>query len=127
MSSTLNLKFCPNCGERLSYTSFEGYCAFADCLWNNEECTSPGHQDQGARLAASAQVDQVGGTQSQLFEFKDWLVYYLSVSEDFLDEAEYELKHGASGAKAHVHALRKDISEAKAALKFACLFEEQGK
>lgn len=87
----------------------------------------PGHQDQGARLAASAQVDQVGCTQSQLFEFKDWLVYYLSVSEDFLDEAEYELKHGASGAKARVHALRKDISEAKAALKFACLFEEQGK
>lgn len=72
MSSTLNLKFCPNCGERLSYTSFEGYCAFADCLWNNEECTSPGHQDQGARLAASAQVDQVGGTPT-LEQFERWL------------------------------------------------------
>lgn len=72
MSSTLNLKFCPNCGERLSYTSFEGYCAFADCLWNNEECTSPGQQDQGARLAASAQVDQVGGTLT-LEQFQRWL------------------------------------------------------
>ena len=31
----------------------------------------PGHQDQGARLAASAQVDQVGGT--PLEQFQRWL------------------------------------------------------
>jgi len=35
---TLKFRFCPWCGERLSYTSYEGYCACADCLWNNNEC-----------------------------------------------------------------------------------------
>lgn len=36
---TLKFRFCPWCGERLSYTSYEGYCACADCLWNNNECS----------------------------------------------------------------------------------------
>ncbi len=35
--NTLDFKFCPRCGERLSYTLYEGYCAYVGCLWNNEE------------------------------------------------------------------------------------------
>ncbi len=31
-----HFKFCPKCGERLSYTSYEGYCAYTNCLWNND-------------------------------------------------------------------------------------------
>ena len=39
---------------------------------NSPLSPSPGHQDQGARLAASAQVDQVGGTPT-LEQFQRWL------------------------------------------------------
>ena len=35
--NTLDFKFCPKCGERLSYTSYEGYCAYTNCLWNNDD------------------------------------------------------------------------------------------
>lgn len=41
---SLDIKFCPRCGRGLSYTSYEGYCIYADCHWNNEEaddCTPP--------------------------------------------------------------------------------------
>ena len=31
----LSMTRCPCCGEALSYTSFEAYCGYADCLWNN--------------------------------------------------------------------------------------------
>lgn len=123
MSSTLNLKFCPNCGERLSYTSFEGYCAFADCLWNNEECTSPGQQDQGARLAASAQVDQVGGTPT-LEQFQRWL-------EDRAHEASHAFdKPPAKGDSLKDHQWRCStlISSCRAATSLLMLFKlEQGK
>ncbi|CAM3342959.1 hypothetical protein [Paracidovorax anthurii] len=37
--NTLEFKFCPRCGQRLSYTSYEGYCAYSDCRWNNDEAT----------------------------------------------------------------------------------------
>lgn len=62
MSNTLLFKFCPMCGERLSYTSYEGYCAYSSCCWNNDECPLPDQNDQGARLAAAAQADQVEDT-----------------------------------------------------------------
>lgn len=39
---------------------------------NSPLSPSPGHQDQCARLAASAQVDQVGGTPT-LEQFERWL------------------------------------------------------
>lgn len=28
---------CPRCARGLSNTSFEPYCPYLDCLWNNEE------------------------------------------------------------------------------------------
>lgn len=27
---------CPKCGSGLSYTSYEPYCAYEDCRWNND-------------------------------------------------------------------------------------------
>lgn len=35
--NSLAFKFCPMCGERLSYTSYEGYCPYAGCHWNNDD------------------------------------------------------------------------------------------
>jgi hypothetical protein len=30
-------KKCPKCGAGLSYTSYEPYCAYTDCLWNFDD------------------------------------------------------------------------------------------
>lgn len=30
---------CPKCGSGLSFTSYEPYCAYEDCRWNNDEQT----------------------------------------------------------------------------------------
>lgn len=35
--NSLAFKFCPMCGERLSYTSYEGYCPYEGCHWNNDD------------------------------------------------------------------------------------------
>lgn len=34
---TLSLKECPRCLRGLSCTSYEQYCAYDDCLWNNPQ------------------------------------------------------------------------------------------
>lgn len=33
---------CPKCGEGLSYTSYEPYCSYADCRWNNDDAAPAG-------------------------------------------------------------------------------------
>lgn len=32
---TLTLKACPRCAQKLSCTSYEQYCAYQECKWNN--------------------------------------------------------------------------------------------
>ena len=88
--NTLKLKVCPKCGEPLSYTSYEGYCAIADCLWNNDECSSPGQEDQSARLAASAEVGQVEGTITD----EQLCAWYESLTDEYMTFL-YE-KYGAN-------------------------------
>lgn len=51
-----------------------------------ESSSPPGHQDQSARLAASAPVDQVGGTPT-LEQFQRWL-------EDKAHEARHAIDDG---------------------------------
>lgn len=54
-----------------------------------ESSSPPGHQDQSARLAASAPVDQVGGTPT-LEQFQRWL-------EDKAHAAHAEYFNGPQG------------------------------
>ena len=63
---------------------------------------------------------------SELFEFKEWLHWYIEQSEDFLDEAREEWANDALDAEGRVSALYMDIVRAKAALDFARMYEEQG-
>lgn len=63
--NTLEFKFCPRCGERLSYTSYEGYCAYSGCSWNNDEAdesTPPAESSPGPSLDAGLVAQpSVGG------------------------------------------------------------------
>lgn len=56
---TLSFKFCPMCGERLSYTSYEAYCPYAGCHWNNEDadCTPPVDETAPVVVAHPVAVD----------------------------------------------------------------------
>ena len=78
-------------------------------------------------LAAPGLVGAGRTIYSELFEFKDWLHWYVDQSEDFLDEAREELLNDALDAEDRVSALYLDIFKAKAALEFARMFEEQSK
>lgn len=65
--NTLEFKFCPRCGERLSYTSTEGFCAYADCNWNNDEandCTPPAPAS-AVNPDASVSSDKAAGLVAQ--------------------------------------------------------------
>lgn len=65
--NTLTLKSCPKCGEALSYTDTEAYCAYLSCMWNNEECSTPAQESQSESVAAPAEVGQGQGTSFDLF------------------------------------------------------------
>ena len=72
--NTLEFKFCPRCGERLSYTSTEGFCAYADCNWNNDEandCTPPAEPTPPPSVDAGlvAQSSVSGGECSRSRDF----------------------------------------------------------
>lgn len=70
--NTLTLKSCPKCGEALSYTDTEAYCAYLSCMWNNEECSTPAQESQSESVAAPAEVGQGQGTIT-VQELQRWL------------------------------------------------------
>lgn len=70
--NTLTLKSCPKCGEALSYTDTEAYCAYSGCMWNNEECSTPAQESRSESVAAPAEVGQGLGTIT-LESFQRWL------------------------------------------------------
>lgn len=78
--NTLTLKSCPKCGEALSYTDTEAYCAYLSCMWNNEECSTPAQESQSESVAAPAEVGQGQGTHS-LQDFSDWLALRLNQAQ----------------------------------------------
>lgn len=88
--NTFDFKFCPQCGERLSYTSSEGYCAYTDCLWNtNDFSPAPAQQSQSDSVAAPAEVGQ-GRDTLTLQQFQRWL-------EDKAHAAHAEYFNGPQG------------------------------
>lgn len=57
-------KFCPRCGELVSYAGNEPYCAYTDCRWNNEDgdCPPPGVNGAAPVVAHPAEPGQGVGT-----------------------------------------------------------------
>lgn len=121
----MSITHCPTCKEPLRQFPSCGQCVNPRCDDYTEHprlSPLPSHQDQSARLAASAPVDQVGGTLT-LEQFQRWL-------EDRAHEASHAFdKPPAKGDSLKDHQWRCStlISSCRAATSLLMLFKlEQG-